>query len=134
MLACGSLFSSSQLARICGVRQDESRVAGCYRGQVIGELKQSGLTTTDCDYLATLTQLNITNPKTFTMTADPGKEGTLTIPSGTYRVEVTLDGSTTVLPSETLSVSRQSATFIYAVGQATNNSVRLARKTVPEVF
>ena len=99
------------------MRQDESRLAACYRGLVIGELKQSGLTTTDCDYLPTLTQLNITNPKTFTMTADPGKEGTLTIPSGAYRVEVTLDGSTTVLTSETLSVGRQSATFIYAVAR-----------------
>ena len=86
------------------------------------------------ELLATLTQLDVANPKTFTMTANPGKEGTLTVPSGTYQVEVTLDGTTTYLTSETISVGRQSATFIYAVGEAANNSVRLARKTVPEVF
>jgi hypothetical protein len=86
------------------------------------------------ELLATLTQQNVTNPKTFTMTADPGKQGTITIPSGTYLVEVTLDGSTTVFASETISVGGQSATFLYAVGEAANKSVRVVRKTVPLVL
>jgi hypothetical protein len=86
------------------------------------------------ELLATLTQVGVTKPKTFTVTADAGKEGTVTVPAGTYLVEVVVDGSTTVLASETINLPSQSATFTYAAGESANNSVGLVNKTVQLVF
>jgi hypothetical protein len=83
---------------------------------------------------ATLTQVGVTKPKTFTVTADPGKEGTITIPADTYLVQVVLTGSTTVLASETINMADQSVSFTYATGEAANNSVGLVNKTVQLVF
>jgi len=83
---------------------------------------------------ATLTQVGVTKPKTFTVTADPGKEGTITIPADTYLVQVVLTGSTTVLASETINMADQSVSLTYATGEAANNSVGLVNKTVQLVF
>jgi hypothetical protein len=86
------------------------------------------------ELLATLTQVGVTNPKTFSVTADPEKEGTLTVPAGLYLVQVVVDGSATVLASETISLADQSATFTYAAGEAANSSVSLINKTVLGLF
>jgi len=83
---------------------------------------------------ATLTQVGVTKPKTFTVTADPGQEGTIAVPADTYLVQVVLTGSTTVLASETIILASQSVGFTYAAGEAANNSVGLVNKTVQLVF
>jgi hypothetical protein len=83
---------------------------------------------------ATLTQLYVKNPKTFTVTASPDKERAITVPDGTYLVQVVAAGSTTVLASEQIGLADQSATFTYAAGEAANNSIRLINKTVLGVF
>jgi hypothetical protein len=83
---------------------------------------------------ATLTQLFVKNPKTFTVTASPGKQQAISVPDGSYLVRVVDAGGTTVLASEQIGLADQSATFTYAAGQAANNSVRLINRTVQEVF
>jgi hypothetical protein len=86
------------------------------------------------ELLATLTQLGVANPVSFTVTADPGKEGAITVPAGTYVVQVVLDGTTTVLASETIALPNLSTTFTYAAGEVANGSVGLFNKAVQEVF
>jgi len=83
---------------------------------------------------ATLTQVNVPKPKTFTVTASPGTQQSIHVPAGTYLVQVVATGSTTVLASETIGLPDQSATFTYAAGEAANNSLGLINKTVQDVF
>lgn len=83
---------------------------------------------------ATLTQLFVKNPKTFTVTADPGKQQKIGVPAGTYLVQVTAAGSTTVLASEQIVMGDQSADFTYAAGETSNNSIALVTKIVRGVF
>jgi hypothetical protein len=83
---------------------------------------------------AKLTQLNVKNPKTLTLTVSPGKQQAISVPDGTYLVQVVAAGSSTVLASEQISLADQSATFTYAAGESSNNSVRLISRTVQEVF
>ena len=83
---------------------------------------------------ATLTQLYVKSPATFTATAKPGAQAALTVPAGSYSVVVVAETSTAVLTSEQVTLPAQSATFTYAVGQAANNSVGLVSKTVRDVF
>jgi len=82
----------------------------------------------------TLLQLNVTKPKTFTVTASAGKQEAITVPAGTYLVQLYASGSTTVLASETIILSNQSATFAYAAGESSNGSLGLFSKTVLGVF
>ncbi len=83
---------------------------------------------------ATLTQLFVKSPKTFTVTVSPGTEQRIGVPYGTYLVQVTAIGSTTVLASEQIDLIDQSVTFTYAAGEAANNSVGLVNRTVRDVF
>lgn len=83
---------------------------------------------------ATLTQLDVRSPKTFTVTANPSTEQGIFIPAGTYLVQVVASGTTTVLTSQNISLPDQSATFSYAAGEATNNSVGLVNRTIRDVF
>jgi hypothetical protein len=83
---------------------------------------------------ATLTQLFVKHPKTLTLTANPGAEDAVSVPSGNYLVQVVAAGSTTVLASEQVFVADQSATLTYAAGEAANNSVGLVSRTVRDVF
>jgi Domain of unknown function (DUF4397) len=83
---------------------------------------------------ATLTQLYVKNPETFTVTASPGTQQKIGVPDGTYLVEIAVAGSTTVLTSEQIDLAGQSATFTYAAGEAVNNSVGLINRTVRDVF
>src|SRR5271163_1338148 len=66
---------------------------------------------------ATLTQLDVKNPQTFTVTSSPGGQEALTIPYGTYQVQIFAVGSTTVLTSENISLPNQSVTLSYAEGE-----------------
>jgi hypothetical protein len=83
---------------------------------------------------ATLTQLFVKNPKTFTITASPGAQQAAILPAGTYLVRVVAAGSKTVLASEQIDLADQSATFTYAGGEAVNNSVGLINRAVRDVF
>lgn len=83
---------------------------------------------------ATLTQLFVKNPKTFTVTADPDTEKAISVPDGTYMVQITAVGDATVLTSEQIDLSDQSATLTYAVGEAANNSVALVYRVIKGVF
>ncbi len=83
---------------------------------------------------AALTQLNVKAPQTFTVAAAPGTEQWIGVPSGTYLVQVTAEGSTTVLASETITFPDQSVTLTYAAGESANNSIGLVSRTVRDVF
>jgi Domain of unknown function (DUF4397) len=83
---------------------------------------------------ATLTQLNVTSPQTFTVTASPKTENWIGIPAGAYSVQVTESGSTTVLTSENITLQDQSVTLAYAAGEALNNTVGLVTRVVRDVF
>ena len=49
---------------------------------------------------ATLTQVGVKDPKTFTVTASSGKQQGINVPDGTYLVQVPASGSTTGLATE----------------------------------
>ena len=83
---------------------------------------------------ATLTQLSVKNPQTFTVTATPDTENWIGIPAGPYSVQITESGSTTVLTSENITLQDQSVTLAYAAGEALNNTVGLVTKVVRDVF
>ncbi len=81
---------------------------------------------------ATLTQVGVKNPLTFTVTAGPGAQQAITVPFGTYTEQVTAVGSTTVLVSQTMTLPNQSVTFTYAAGKA-SKFLGLVNKVVPGV-
>jgi len=83
---------------------------------------------------ATLTQLDVKSPKTYTVTANPDTEQGIFIPAGTYLVQIVASGTTTILTSQNISLPDQSATFSYAAGEAANNSVGLVNRTIRDVF
>jgi hypothetical protein len=83
---------------------------------------------------ATLTQLYVKGPQTFSVAASAGKQQAISVPEGTYLVQVVAAGSTTVLASEQIDLVDQSVTFTYAAGEAANNSVGLINRTVRDVF
>jgi hypothetical protein len=83
---------------------------------------------------ATLTQLFVKSPKTFTVTAKPDAESAIIVPAGTYQLQVVASGTTMVLASEQISFADQSATFTYAAGEAANNSVGLINREIRDVF
>jgi hypothetical protein len=82
----------------------------------------------------TLTQLFGKHPKTFTVTANPGAQSNASVPPGTYLVQVVAVGSTTVLASEQIFLADRSANFVYAAGDAANNSVSLINRIIRDVF
>jgi hypothetical protein len=83
---------------------------------------------------AMLTQLDVKNPKTFTVTAQPDAQAAIIVPAGEYQVQVTAVGSSAVFASENLGLANQSATFTYAAGEAANNSVGLINREIRDVF
>ena len=83
---------------------------------------------------ATLTQLYVKTPLTFTVSAAPDTSQWIGVPYGTYLVQVTAGGSTTLVASETITLPDQSVTLTYAAGESANNSVGLVNRTVRDVF
>lgn len=83
---------------------------------------------------ATLTQLFVKTPQTFTLLSAPGTEQWVGVPAGTYLVQVTASGSTTVLTSEQISLPDQSVTLSYAAGEQLNNTVGFVNRTIRDVF
>jgi hypothetical protein len=83
---------------------------------------------------ATLTQVGVKNPKTFTGTADPGAQTPIPVPAGSYLVQITAVGSATVLTSQQIDLADQSVTYSYASGEEVNNSVGLVNRVIRDVF
>jgi Domain of unknown function (DUF4397) len=83
---------------------------------------------------ATLTQLGVKNPQTFTVSAEPGAETAIGVPAGEYLVQITAVGSSTVLTSENLDLADQSVTLSYATGEVLNNTVELVNRVIRDVF
>jgi hypothetical protein len=84
--------------------------------------------------VAKLKQVDVKNPKTFTVTASPDAQASVTVRAGIYLVQVYEAGNTTVLTSEQIDLSNQSVTFAYAAGVASNDSVSLIDRVVKDVF
>lgn len=83
---------------------------------------------------ATLTQLFVKKPLTFTLVSAAGTEQWVGVPAGTYLVQVTAVGSTTVLTSQQIYLPDQSVTLSYAAGEELNNTVGLVNRTIRDVF
>jgi hypothetical protein len=83
---------------------------------------------------ATLTQVGVPDPKTYSVTASAGAEQAINVLPGIYLVQVFTSGGRAVLTSQTITLPDQSATFTYATGQAANNSISLIYKIVDGLF
>jgi hypothetical protein len=83
---------------------------------------------------ATLTQVGVKDPQTFTVTTSQGKQAAIDVPYGTYLIQLMVNGNTTVLASDTMALANQSATFSYATGLTINSTITLVNKTVLDVF
>jgi len=80
-----------------------------------------------------VTLTNTVTMKTYTETVNPGALVDVSLPAGTYTIEVD-QGSTTLVPSTPLTLYSQSATLLFAVGEASSNTVNLEIKTVRDVI
>jgi hypothetical protein len=83
---------------------------------------------------ATLTQVGVKNPQTFSVSADPGAETPIGVPAGEYLVQITAVGNTTVLTFEEINLADQSVTLSYATGEVLNNTVELVNRVIRDVF
>lgn len=80
-----------------------------------------------------VTLTNTVTMKVYTDTVNPGELLDVGVPAGTYTIEVA-QGNTTLVGSTPLTLDSQSATLLYAVGEASSNTVNLEIKTVRNVI
>lgn len=80
-----------------------------------------------------LVLVNTTTKKQYTYSVKSDALLITTLPSGSYTVEVN-QGTTTLVPSTSVDLSSQSATLLFATGEASNNTVNLQIKTVKDVI
>jgi|SRR5579863_4107598 len=71
--------------------------------------------------------------KVYKFTVNPGALLNVTLPEGTYTAEIN-QGTTTLVTPTLVDLSSQSATLIYALGQASNNTVSLVTRTLKDVI
>jgi hypothetical protein len=83
---------------------------------------------------ATLTQVGVKKPQTFTISANPGAQTAVGVPAGEYLVQITAVGSTTILTSQQIDLADQSVTLSYATGEELNNTVELVNRVIRDVF
>jgi hypothetical protein len=76
---------------------------------------------------------NTTTMKLYTYTVNPGSLLDVTLPADNYTVEIN-QGTTTLVPSTTIDLYSQSVAMLFAVGQASNDTVNLETKTVRNVI
>lgn len=81
----------------------------------------------------TVTFVNTATNKKYTYTVNPGALLDESLPAGSYTVAVS-EGTTTLIPTTSVDLSSQSVTLLYAVGEASNNTVTLETKTVKNVI
>jgi hypothetical protein len=75
---------------------------------------------------------NTATQKLYVYAVKPGTLLDVSLPAGTYTIEVN-QGTTTLVASTFLNLYSQSATLLYATGQASNNTVTLETRTVRDV-
>jgi hypothetical protein len=76
---------------------------------------------------------NTSTQKLYTFTVNPGSLLNTSLPAGNYTAEVN-EGTTTLVPSTSLTLTAQSVTMLFATGEASNNTVTLQTKTVKNVI
>jgi Domain of unknown function (DUF4397) len=76
---------------------------------------------------------NTATMKLYTYAVEPDTLLKVTLPAGNYTVEIN-EGTTTLVPSTPLNLFSSSATMLFAVGEASNNTVVLETKTVRDVI
>jgi hypothetical protein len=76
---------------------------------------------------------NTTTQKLYTYAVKAGGLLDVNLPAGKYTVEVN-EGTSTLVPSTNLALYSQSETLLFAIGQASNNSVVLATRTIRDVI
>jgi hypothetical protein len=76
---------------------------------------------------------NTTTEKSYTYSVNPGALLNESLPAGNYTVEVN-EGTTTLIPSTSVNLSSQSVTMLFAIGEASNNTMTLETKTVKNVI
>jgi len=76
---------------------------------------------------------NTSTKKLYTYPVNPGALIDVTLPAGTYTVEVN-EGTTTLVYSTTVVLHSQSVSLMYAVGEASNNTVNLETKEIRNVI
>jgi hypothetical protein len=76
---------------------------------------------------------NTATKKLYVYAVNPGALLDVTLPAGEYAVEVN-QGTTTLVASTSLRLYSQSVNLLYAVGQASNNTVVLETKTLRDVI
>ena len=76
---------------------------------------------------------NTSTQKLYTYSVNPGALLNVSLPAGNYTVEVN-EGTTTLVPSTTVVLSSQSVTMLFAIGEASNNTVTLLTKTIKNVI
>jgi hypothetical protein len=75
---------------------------------------------------------NTATKKLYVYAVKPGALLNATLPSGNYTVEI--NQGTTTLVASTLVLDSQSVDLLYAVGQASNNTVVLETRTLRDVI
>lgn len=80
-----------------------------------------------------VTLQNTSTQKTYTYTVNRGGLLNETLPAGFYTIEIA-QGSTTLVPATPLTLNSQSATLLYTMGEATNNSVILESRILRDVL
>ncbi len=83
---------------------------------------------------ATLTQLGVSAPKTYSVTAGAGEQQAIQVPAGAYLVQVFFSGGSTVLVSKTIVIDDQSGAFTYAAGRSANGSIDLVYRIVDGLY
>lgn len=76
---------------------------------------------------------NTATMKLYTYAVNPGALLDVNLPAGNYTVEVNA-GTNTLVASTPVTLDSQSASLLYAVGEASNNTVTLETKTVRNVI
>ena len=76
---------------------------------------------------------NTATQKSYAYAVKPGALLSVSLPVGTYTVEVN-EGTTTLVPSTTVFLNSQSVALLYAVGQASNDTVILETRILRDVI
>lgn len=80
-----------------------------------------------------VTLQNTSTNKTYKYTVNPGALLDVTLPAGSYAASISQGGTTFVAASPVVLFS-QSATLLYTIGEATNNTVNLVSRTIKDVI
>jgi len=80
-----------------------------------------------------VTLQNTSTNKTYKYTVNPGALLDVTLPAGSYNATIS-QGGTTFIASAPVELFSQSATLLYTIGEATNNTVNLLSRSIRNVI